>query len=172
MNGQGNVRDALEYNSLLTDEWAVAFDRNDGVKAAKFTSTVLANGQLLTSAQYGRSRSRNGSRVLVQYENSIRALKYYACEAQFFVEISAAVGSDESGNGVPAPVRFAALTAWETEGPKHERLAELLLEATGGNYCHTMINLWWVPVSALLVPLHTHTPSSSCGTILRRGRLD
>lgn len=164
---QSELQVSMNNNGLWTDSWATVWALQPQL-ASVFNSAIPPGGMQVNSVQYLRSRTRNGSRVLVYYATSGDNLRPYAAEVQRFIKLrQPAAGCSSSnidGGGSAAGgssgdeqfAMFAAVKCYNTKTPRDEPdLAELLLEARADEFLQQG-RLWAVPLDLIHCPLHTN----------------
>ena len=76
---QDLARTSMQNNGIWDSGWAAGWGEQRQ-SALVYKSAILEGGQLATSTRYLRSRSRNGSRVLVAFETPSGNQQLYAAE--------------------------------------------------------------------------------------------
>lgn len=159
----------MRNNGLWSDSWAGVWELQPQL-ASVYSAAILPGGMQVNSVQYLRSRTRNGSRVLVYFATSGDNLRPYAAEVQCFIQLrqpaddsngaaDADGGSSSNGDvggGGDRIAPFAMVKCYNTKTPRVEPdLAELLLEARAGDFLQQG-RLWALPLHLIHCPLHTN----------------
>jgi hypothetical protein len=118
--------------------------------ATVFTAAMLPGGSQVTSRRYLRSRSRDGTRVLVFFETSTGAHEPAACEVECWLQLQQPAAADE---GVVVAESFAMLRVWKTTRLEDPDLTDMLLAAKPGAFERDG-GLFAVPLDLVSAPLH------------------
>jgi hypothetical protein len=174
------LKRGLVVNERWDEEWAAAWELQPHL-ASLHTTAVLPSGQVVTSAAYGRSRSRNGSRILMAFETRSGQQSYTAAEVQYFVcvrqtapaggvEDSGAAPSNADNPAAAAEICMAVILCFKTRQPRDEPdLATIMLEAKEGDWERDSAGsllLRAVPIDLIICPLHTHVRRPAAGQTL------
>lgn len=95
----------------------------------------LPGGMLVTSRAYTRSRSRNGTRVVIDFADTQGVVQESVCEVVIFVEMRPAWATAPAPSSSSVPTKFAVVQRYNTVVKEDQpELAQRQLMAKAGDF--------------------------------------
>ena len=182
------LRRAMQNHGLWDAEWAGTWAEQQ-TYATRFPAALLPDGCEITSLAYKRNKSRDGTNVLVYFEQG-QGQRPFVGQVQFFVRLEkpnqqvaegeedgehdhggagssgsgSSSGPDQGDKGSGNSARFAILKWYSCRHRDEPDLADLLLEAREGDFLAGRGNA--VPLQLITSPVHVHRRPSAGDTWL------